>query len=154
MGDTGSLSLGFLIAILSINFIETNYALAQLHKPVFLSGPVIILGLLILPIFDALRVFTLRIISGKSPFSADRNHIHHRLLDFKFTHLESTAILLSINIMFVAIVLLFNNLGNEKLLGVIIILSLLFNSTSWLILNKKNNKTTDYSKVSENLIAE
>ncbi len=154
MGDTGSLSLGFVMAIFSINFIESNYAISLVHKSVFSSAAVIILGLLIIPIFDALRVFTLRILNGKSPFDADRNHIHHRLLDLNFTHLQATATLLVINILFIIIVFFFNNLGNEKLLCIIIFITLLLNGSSWLLLNKKNNKSNNYDIVSETLVAE
>ncbi|TAH00863.1 MAG: undecaprenyl/decaprenyl-phosphate alpha-N-acetylglucosaminyl 1-phosphate transferase [Sphingobacteriales bacterium] len=154
MGDTGSLSLGLIMAVFSINFIESNYALALLHKPVFTSAAVIVLGLLIIPIFDALRVFTLRILNGKSPFDADRNHIHHRLLDFNFTHLQATATLLVINISFITIVFFFNSLGNEKLLFIIVLITLLLNGSSWLLLNKKNNKSNNYDIVSDNLLVE
>ncbi len=154
MGDTGSLSLGFIMAIFSINFIESNNALVLQHKPSFTSAAVIVLGLLIVPIFDALRVFILRILKGKSPFDADRNHIHHRLLDLNLTHLKATATLLAVNILFVTIVFSFNNLGNETLLLIIGFLAVTLNITSWFLLYKKNNKITNYDRVSDNLIVE
>ena len=107
MGDTGSLLLGFVIALFSINFIELNKpAIAGSNHPVFLSAPAIVLGLLIIPVFDTLRIFTVRILTGKSPFRADRNHIHHRLLDLKFSHLQSTGILALVT--FVTVTLAFS----------------------------------------------
>lgn len=154
MGDTGSLSLGFIMAIFSINFIESNNALVLLHKPIFSSAAVIVLGLLIVPIFDALRVFTLRILNCKSPFDADRNHIHHRLLELNFTHLQATSALLSVNVLFVFIVFSFNNLGNETLLIIIGCLAVSLNVTSWFLLHKKNNKATAYNVVSDKLIVD
>lgn len=154
MGDTGALCLGLLIAIFSIIFIESNYAFALQHKAVFASAPVIVLGLLCIPIFDALRVFTLRILKAKSPFDADRNHIHHRLLDFNFSHIQATLTLLIVNLFFVIIVFWFNNLGNEILLFIIASLAFFLNSFSWFLLNKKNNKATNYDIVADDLILE
>ena len=152
MGDTGSLTLGLIISVFSIFFIESNNALTMLNsKPTFLSAPVIVLGLLIVPIFDALRVFTLRIISNKSPFYADRNHIHHRLLNFNFTHLQVTGILSLVNIIFITIVFSLNNLGNETVLLIIVALTLFLNFTSWLILKMKNNKAEKPRNSSKNL---
>ena len=152
MGDTGSLTLGLIIAVFSINFIEYNNALTIFNnRPVFLSAPVIVLGLLIIPIFDALRVFTLRIISNKSPFNADRNHIHHRLLDLNFSHLQVTGILSIVNIIFIVIVFSLNNLGYEFVLSIIVSLTLFLNFSSWLMLRKKNNKIQDYIDTTENL---
>ncbi len=156
MGDTGSLSLGFIMAVFSINFIESNHVYALInHKSLFLSAPVIVLGLLIIPIFDALRVFTLRVLSNKSPFDADRNHIHHRLLDLNFTHLQATIILITVNTVFVSIVFLFNSLGNETLLLIITLLAVFLNIFSWFLLFKKNNKEgANYNVSSSNLITE
>lgn len=151
MGDTGSLSLGLIIAVFSIHFIEANHILKLNHKSFFLTAPVFILALLIIPIFDALRVFTIRIFNLKSPFAADRNHIHHRLLDFNFSHLKATIVLLVINLFFVLIVFLFNSLGNEVLLYILAILSLSLNSVSWLLLNKKSKKLSDYNLIADNL---
>ncbi len=117
MGDTGSLFLGFVIALLAIRFTEVNkIELLNGKDASFHSAPAIIFSLLIIPIFDTLRIFTVRIIEKKSPFSADRNHIHHRLLDLNFSHLQTTAILVTVTIILVAISLAFNTFNNETLL--------------------------------------
>lgn len=104
MGDSGSLSLGLLTAVLSIIFIEESgkivFASANLPFHV-ISGPALAIAVLIIPIFDTLRVFALRIFKGRSPFSADRNHHHHRLLDLGFTHVQATAILVVVNALFI-----------------------------------------------------
>ena len=80
MGDSGSLVIGVIIA----------YSAIQLcNLPIDLNGtinPVFVLCIIAYPAVDTLRVFTVRIISGKSPFSADRNHIHHLLVDKDFNH--------------------------------------------------------------------
>ncbi len=114
MGDTGSLFLGFFIAIFSIHFLESfNSFQGVTASPVVSPGPAILLGLLIVPVYDTLRVFVLRIARGGSPFVADRNHIHHLLLDLNFSHLQATYILLSINIISLLLVFLLRNLHPE-----------------------------------------
>ena len=83
MGDTGSLVLGFVIAVLSIRLLQVNAAAVQLvlaHAPVFLFAVVMI------PVFDTLRVFILGIWNGRSPFEADKTHIHHLLTNNGFSH--------------------------------------------------------------------
>ena len=109
LGDTGSLIIGFLIAIFVIRFLE--YELVADKGYPLQSSPAIAFGILIIPLFDTLRVFTLRLFAGKSPFKADRNHIHHRLLDAGFTHFQVTNILLFANILFIVMVLFLQNIG-------------------------------------------
>lgn len=92
MGDTGSLSLGYMIIFLCLKFINlenTTFITVRLH-----STMAVVLGLLMLPVFDTCRVFVSRISKGKSPFYPDKNHIHHKLLQLNRTHLQSTGILL------------------------------------------------------------
>ena len=82
MGDSGSQFLGFTAAVLAVIVTQTsNLALS----PVI---PVLLLGV---PILDTLTVMARRIADGRSPFSADRTHIHHRLLDLGFNQYEAVA---------------------------------------------------------------
>lgn len=83
MGDTGSLLLGFVTAVLAIRLLQVNVASL---KPVLPHAPVFILGVVMIPVFDALRVFAVRIWKGKSPFEADKTHIHHLLTNNGFSH--------------------------------------------------------------------
>ncbi len=100
MGDTGSLFLGFVLSLLSIRFVEINATTPHtlLTSPTAGSGIAVALSLLIIPIYDTLRVFFLRIKKGKSPFHADRNHIHHLLLDLGLSHMQATSTLVLVNI--------------------------------------------------------
>jgi len=79
MGDTGSMLLGFSAAALSIMLTQGNTPLSPLL-------PLILLGF---PILDTLAVMTLRIAEGRSPFSADKQHFHHRLLRLGLFHTEA-----------------------------------------------------------------
>jgi UDP-N-acetylmuramyl pentapeptide phosphotransferase/UDP-N-acetylglucosamine-1-phosphate transferase len=80
MGDGGSLMIGFIIACCAIRACSIKI------EPSGVINPVFILCILAYPSVDTLRVFLVRIFSGKSPFSADRNHIHHLLVDKDFNH--------------------------------------------------------------------
>src|SRR4030095_13725358 len=83
MGDTGSLVLGFIIAVLSVQLMKIN----SIHStPIVANIYVFTLGIVMIPVFDTLRVFGTRIWKGRSPFSADKTHIHHLITNKGFTH--------------------------------------------------------------------
>lgn len=116
MGDTGSLIVGVVLAILAIKFIEMNRVLDRYHPNKVLAVPVITLAILVIPLFDTLRVFTIRILQGKSPLAADRNHIHHLLQYLRFSHTQTTLLLVGFNLVTVAWVYYFQWLKGETLL--------------------------------------
>jgi len=128
MGDTGSLLIGLISAVLAIKLIELNKLTIGGSAQVY-SAPALTVAILIGPIFDTMRVFIIRIINGGSPFEADRNHIHHRMLRLGFTHLQTTLIFAVINIMAIAMVFLFRSYGNPVLVFSIFALSIAFNWT-------------------------
>lgn len=74
MGDTGSLVCGFIVSVLAIQFIEMGL---RVDQPFGSAAPSVAVGILFVPLFDTLRVFILRMAAGRSPFSPDKNHIHH-----------------------------------------------------------------------------
>ena len=82
MGDTGSLTLGYLLAFLGVRYaMDTDADYKQLTSPIIIS-----LSAMFIPLFDALRVMLERMCKGKSPFQPDRRHIHHKLLDLGLSH--------------------------------------------------------------------
>jgi UDP-N-acetylmuramyl pentapeptide phosphotransferase/UDP-N-acetylglucosamine-1-phosphate transferase len=84
MGDTGSLVLGFVVAVLAIKVIQLN---SGLHAGIIISNaPVFALGIVAIPVFDTLRVFAIRLWQGRSPFSPDKNHFHHLLTNNGWSH--------------------------------------------------------------------
>jgi UDP-GlcNAc:undecaprenyl-phosphate GlcNAc-1-phosphate transferase len=83
MGDTGSLVLGFVISVLCVRLMQTN---VDKHSVFLPHTPVFALGIVLIPVFDTLRVFGLRIWAGKSPFHPDRTHIHHLLTNNGWSH--------------------------------------------------------------------
>ncbi len=92
MGDTGSMLLGFLLAFTSISFIDIfiDKNLPDVPRYHLQSAPVVAVAILILPIVDTLNVIIIRLLNKKSPFDADKNHIHHRLLKLNLTHRRSS----------------------------------------------------------------
>lgn len=90
MGDTGSLVLGFVIAVLCIRLMQVNMHGASSVLP---HAPVFVLGIVMIPVFDTMRVFSLRIWKGKSPFAADRTHIHHLLTNNGFSHVFAVRVI-------------------------------------------------------------
>ncbi|CDF80618.1 UDP-N-acetylglucosaminyl 1-phosphate transferase [Formosa agariphila KMM 3901] len=92
MGDTGSMVVGFLLAFQSIAFININQLnpLAQFH----LNAPIIVLAILFFPLLDTLRIFYVRVvILKKHPFSPDKNHIHHHMLQLGLKHWQVTLVI-------------------------------------------------------------
>jgi UDP-GlcNAc:undecaprenyl-phosphate/decaprenyl-phosphate GlcNAc-1-phosphate transferase len=102
MGDAGSLCTGFLLSIMAVQFIEFNRPEVQNFYKIS-TAPVIAIAILVIPLYDTMRVFTVRLLKKKSPFSADRNHLHHILLNTGLGHKEVSLILYIVNIVFVLI---------------------------------------------------
>lgn len=102
MGDTGSLIVGFIISTLTLKFLALSPESIE-NLPFLIENiPLIAISILIVPLFDTARVFTIRIASKRSPFSADRNHTHHILIDyFKISHQKASFIIGAFNLIFV-----------------------------------------------------
>jgi UDP-N-acetylmuramyl pentapeptide phosphotransferase/UDP-N-acetylglucosamine-1-phosphate transferase len=103
MGDSGSLSIGLIMSILAITFIEfTPTATTPLWiKP--LINPVVGMAVLAYPLTDTLRIFGHRALRGVSPFSADRNHLHHLLIDSGMSHAKTVIAIYAANIGVIAL---------------------------------------------------
>ncbi len=87
MGDTGSTFLGFMLATMSIQGMFKVYAIISFAVPFLILG---------LPIFDTAFAILRRVLSGRSPLSPDRGHVHHRLMDMGFNQKQAVAILYAI----------------------------------------------------------
>ncbi|MBZ9728699.1 undecaprenyl/decaprenyl-phosphate alpha-N-acetylglucosaminyl 1-phosphate transferase [Salegentibacter sp. JZCK2] len=104
MGDGGSLVMGFMIAFLSLKIL-----VMQSYEPLMKEGFVpenrllFALAVLFLPIFDTLRVIIIRLKNGKTPFEADRNHMHHVLLDNGLSHKKASFVLGGLNLAVIVI---------------------------------------------------
>jgi len=139
MGDTGALIIGLVTATLSIKFIELN-KFSDKPDPFIYSAPAIAVSILIVPIFDSLRIFTVRILKGKSPFDGDRNHIHHRMDRLGIKNPIIILITASLNIGMVAMTIMMRHLGNFFLIFFIIGLCVIFDFILFVRLRKMDNK--------------
>ena len=115
LGDTGSLFIGFLIAAIVINILSKDY-----HKEInmrYISNlPLLIIAALYMPVFDSIRVFIIRIQNGRSPFTPDRTHIHHVILDyFKFSHRKTSFVIVSLNALILLIMGFITDYFNHKI---------------------------------------
>lgn len=117
MGDTGSLFVGFLLAVFGIKYLQTPVQDAG-------STLVIVYGLLILPVFDTLRVVGVRIWKGKSPFAPDRNHIHHLLIKTGYNHKQSAIIMYIANLILVIVAAFLSQL-NLPILALLTVVTIL-----------------------------
>lgn len=120
MGDSGSMIMGFFAGLLTIYYLQANER-AELVLLRHIDAMVFSLAVLIIPIVDTARVIVLRVfILKRSPFQADRNHIHHVLLDIGLTHVQATAVLVSVNVFFILLTYYLNDFLRAKYLVLLI----------------------------------
>lgn len=126
MGDTGSMLLGCLLVFTAICFIDIfiDKGVPNMPRYYLKSAPVIAVAILILPIVDTLNVIIIRLSQKKSPFDADKNHIHHKILDLGLTHRRATAYIMLYYIGLITITYFLRHLESNLLL--IIVLSMGF----------------------------
>lgn len=150
MGDTGSLIIGIVISVLVVKFNEFNIVKSAPYA--INAAPVVSFAIIIVPLIDTLRVMTIRIISGKSPFTADTNHIHHRLLQLFPKHLHVTLIIIATNILIIAVSLLFNFIGfNQNLqFFLILLIGIGLSIIPALILRMKSDKKIKLRELATN----
>ena len=95
MGDTGSLTLGYILSFLAIKYSQKSEFILMTQ-----GAFVIAFSTLIVPCFDVVRVVIVRICNGKSPFEPDKNHIHHQFLAMGFTVRKSMLLILLVSCVF------------------------------------------------------
>jgi len=121
MGDTGSMIVGFILAVLAIKFfaLDTTSLESAIINPV--NKVWVLLSIIFIPFFDTTRVFTTRIIRHGKPFKADRSHIHHVFIDYlKLSHTKASILLASINLSVFIVILCLNTYLSSLWLGVLL----------------------------------
>lgn len=109
LGDSGSLLVGTILSFFIFWLLSSDNKIAT---DIYINRGYFATLLLIYPLTDTLRVFILRISNKKSPFSADRIHLHHRLLKKGYTHFFSSLIILALSVtILIANLFWFNILG-------------------------------------------
>jgi UDP-GlcNAc:undecaprenyl-phosphate GlcNAc-1-phosphate transferase len=107
MGDTGSLVCGMIVSVMAIEFVQMKAVE---------SAPSIAVAILIIPVFDTARVFAFRIINGKSPFSPDKNHVHHILIRTGLNQVQTVLVLSVMNILTILAAISLAHMGDNFLL--------------------------------------
>lgn len=148
MGDTGSLIIGFVLSIMTIRFNEipfTDHRLFEVKEIISVS-----LAIMIVPIMDTLRVISIRVLNGKSPFSADNIHTHHQMLELGLNHFQASLIYISYNILFVIMALVLQHyITNYVLLLVLLIIAFLTVSIPSLLLKSGHRKKWEKTMIKE-----
>lgn len=149
MGDTGSLVIGFFLTTLAFKFIEVNTS--TLNPLSIKVSATMALAILFLPIVDTIRVFAIRIARGKSPFTPDKNHLHHLLLRIGLSHKKATLTLLALNVIPILCCLIMDkmNININFILLMLVGLSLTIISVLHMLLVKyEKNKAIHLEKIS------
>ena len=141
MGDTGSLVTGFTLAVFAVRF---NELVAGGDGFLALkSAPSISIAILIVPLFDTLRVIILRLHYHQSPLTADHRHIHHMMLRAGYSHKEATLIIGIFNIVIIAVAFLLDGLG-ILLLGIVLLaLCVIATFILWNFVSRKESKVPE-----------
>ncbi len=133
MGDAGSLFCGLVLSAFLFRFL-----MDQEQDPVAYSfAEPLAIGLITvcIPIYDFIRVVLLRIMRGLPPHKADRSHFHYQIIDaFKTTHLQTTAILIFISLLMLAVAIAAQPLGTAAIVAIV---TLLLTCFSYLISKKR-----------------
>ncbi len=126
MGDSGSLTIGLIICVLAIKLIEFDFSVNMgedsesfiqfnttpaLEFISTISKPIFAMAVLCYPLLDTLRIFIYRTVRGLSPFAADRNHIHHRLIDIGLSHRQTALAIYCYNIIIIGVGMLTRYFG-------------------------------------------
>jgi UDP-GlcNAc:undecaprenyl-phosphate GlcNAc-1-phosphate transferase len=124
MGDTGSMTLGFIIAVFTVLFIDILGKTEEINNPFYFKsafGSALCLNAI--PILDTMRVSFNRIRFGKSPFKPDKNHVHHYLLRLGLGQKGTVTFLIFIQIVMISFIFLFKSLSDVILIPLISVFS-------------------------------
>jgi UDP-GlcNAc:undecaprenyl-phosphate/decaprenyl-phosphate GlcNAc-1-phosphate transferase len=157
MGDSGSTTIGLMLSVLALKAIETPNAdishtlIGEIQRPVF------VMSVLAYPLIDTLRIFVYRTIKGVSPFEADRNHIHHALLNTGMNHRSISLTLYAATLLIIALSILCRSLSPTLSFLVVFLVAATLAQLPFFFKKKKAVKQTiritpnrnGHSKVSE-----
>ena len=129
MGDSGSLTLGFILGFLFVKFAMHNPVVMTYHK----DGLILSITMLIVPMFDVVRVVLVRLRYGRPLFDADKNHIHHKLMRTGMTQHQALMTILTLALSFAALNIVMVFVMEVELTYVLLIDVLLFIATNHVI---------------------
>ncbi len=138
MGDSGSLLLGYMITLFVFRFCEMNAYHYGPEKYHMAAAPAVAICVLAVPLFDTLRVMCTRIKKGVSPFSADKNHIHHLLLRIGLSHIQVSMVLIFLTILFSLLGIALRNISIGYLICIVFAICCILVYILWRIVDRKS----------------
>ena len=139
MGDSGSLTVGLIVCVLAIQVIEFDFSQVP-EEMKHISKPIFAMAVLSYPLIDTFRVFTIRIAKGLSPFTADSNHIHHRLLKLGLNHAQTVGIIYLFNAILIAYAVIIPLMNTSITFLIMTVIVFAFLGTLFLIPAKSKSK--------------
>lgn len=139
MGDSGSLTVGLIICVLAIRVIEFDFSLLPSNMK-HISKPIFAMAVLSYPLLDTFRIFIYRSIKGSSPFTADKNHIHHRLIKLGLNHAQTVGVIYLFNILLICYSLLIRGLNTSVTFLIFAAIVFIFMGVLFLIPIKNTNE--------------
>ncbi|MCH8525159.1 MAG: undecaprenyl/decaprenyl-phosphate alpha-N-acetylglucosaminyl 1-phosphate transferase [Balneolales bacterium] len=115
MGDTGSMVVGFLLAMLAFNVMQTNLTAEVVYLP---ASAVMVFGVLIIPMYDTLRVILIRLKNRQSPLNPDANHMHHVLMKSGYSHRGIVLVMATASIIIITTAFILREVNVHLLFGV------------------------------------
>lgn len=136
MGDTGTLTLGLILSFLLLRIYYTDSETNHIHNYYLIA-----FSSLIVPLFDVVRVFYLRIINHHNPFLPDRNHIHHKLLKTGMNCREVTLTIISLSVLMIILNMWLSiYLDINYIVCLDIIIMFVFHSIARSVIKRKGNR--------------
>ncbi|MDD4603617.1 MAG: MraY family glycosyltransferase [Bacteroidales bacterium] len=138
MGDTGSLTMGFIISVMIIKFNQVLPGTGSSFA--FTALPALSIAIVFIPLFDTLRVFIIRICKRKNPFSPDKIHTHHVFLGLGLSHGQTSLVLVGLNLGFILLAFFSAQLGTTILLFILFLSGIVIFSVPCARLRRKQRK--------------
>lgn len=123
LGDGGSLMLGMLLAFFTMVTLTSGGPVAVAFEGTGLSLPALCLAVLAVPVFDTLKVMTIRLYRRQSPFHPDKNHLHHLYIEMNYSHMSTSAIIVLADMAIIALQQLSWLLGAGATLQVVLVMA-------------------------------
>jgi UDP-GlcNAc:undecaprenyl-phosphate/decaprenyl-phosphate GlcNAc-1-phosphate transferase len=140
MGDSGSLTIGLAIATLAIKLISYDVNNITNEFVLSISKPILAMAVLSYPLLDTLRIFLYRSARGVSPFSADKNHIHHRLMDLFNSHRKTVITIYAANILVIVLSVVLTGYNPNLMLVIVSTVVVLLSFVPYIVKKTKQQK--------------
>jgi UDP-N-acetylmuramyl pentapeptide phosphotransferase/UDP-N-acetylglucosamine-1-phosphate transferase len=135
MGDTGALIIGVISVVLVVKFNELSVSNSTQY--ILTAAPAMSIAILFIPLYDTLQVFVIRVFNKRSPFSPDKNHLHHRLLNLGLNHIQTSSILITLNAIIIISSYLMQSIGIFALTVLLLLIGLMFSTFLWYLAKRK-----------------